>query len=223
VASVCVPDTPVIRKALDFAKAHSDETTFNHVQRSWLFGVILASKIPELQDIDREAHAVAALLHDLGWDPTKELVSEDKRFEVDGAEAAKAFLNREAKDWDKHRVQLVWDAVALHTTASIAMFKQPEIKACALGIFADFQGPDGVPGGLLTSNEYNAIVKKFPRMKLIDSVKQLMTHLCVAKAHTTYDNMVGEWGVKYVEGYSRAGKTAVDLIEACDLDDKEVP
>ena len=44
-----------------------------------------------------------------------------ERFEVDGANAARNFLKKEASHWDKHRSQLVWDAIALHTTTSIAV------------------------------------------------------------------------------------------------------
>ena len=86
-------------------------------------------------------HAISAILHDLGWDPTGALVSADKRFEVDGAIAARAFLDREGKaeDWDARRTQLVWDSIALHATPSIAAHKEPEVQACAYGILADFQ------------------------------------------------------------------------------------
>jgi hypothetical protein len=45
------------------------------------------------------------LMHDIGWDPIGELVSKDRRFEVDGADAARNFLRKEAPDWDKHRLQ----------------------------------------------------------------------------------------------------------------------
>lgn len=120
-AGVQVPNTPLITKALALCRKHLSDFAYNHSVRSWLFGSIIAAKIPELQGLDREAHAIAAILHDLGWDETGDLVTKDKRFEVDGANAARDFLRREAGDWDKHRLQLVWDAIALHTTTSIAV------------------------------------------------------------------------------------------------------
>ena len=118
-AGVQVPDTPLIAKALALCREHLSDLAHNHSVRSWLFGCIIADKMPQLQDRDLEAHAIAAILHDLGWDEKGEFTSEDKRFEVDGANAARDFLRREAQDWDKHRLQLVWDAIALHTTPSI--------------------------------------------------------------------------------------------------------
>ena len=121
-AGVQVPDTPLITKALALCREHLSDLAYNHCVRSWLFGFIIAAKTPELQDRDLEVHAIAAILHDLGWaEETSDLVTEDKRFEVDGANAARIFLKNEAGDWDKHRLQLVWDAIALHTTPSIAV------------------------------------------------------------------------------------------------------
>lgn len=162
-AGVSVPDTPLITKAIDFARKYSSDSTYNHVLRSLLLGFVIADKV--LPDRDREVHAIAAILHDLGFPighpPDTPILSKDKRFEVDGANAAREFLKREAdsSEWDKHRLQLVWDSIALHTIGSVVFEKEPECQACSYGIWADFQGPDRVAGGLLTWDEYNAIVK----------------------------------------------------------------
>lgn len=160
-AGVTVPDTPLITKAIEFAREYSADDTYNHIIRSFLFGFIIADKV--IGERDREAHAVAALLHDLGFPighpPHSEIISADKRFEVDGANAARSFLRREAPDWDKHRLQLVWDSIALHTIGSIVFEKEPEVQATSYGIWADFQGPDRIQGNPLTWDEYNAVVK----------------------------------------------------------------
>jgi hypothetical protein len=36
-AGVAVPDTPLISRAIDFARERSEPYLFNHVMRSWLF------------------------------------------------------------------------------------------------------------------------------------------------------------------------------------------
>ena len=36
-AGVSVPDTPLISRAIDFAREKSEPYLFNHVMRSWLF------------------------------------------------------------------------------------------------------------------------------------------------------------------------------------------
>lgn len=161
-------------------------------------------------------------MHDIGWDPTGELVSPDKRFEVDGADAARNFLRAEAPDWDERRLQLVWDAIALHTTGSIVFYKEKEVQAVAYGIWADFQGPDKVKGGLLTWDEYNAVVDELPRLNLMRGVKHMMCFFCETKPATTFDNTVGEWGDKFVKGYDRQGKLTADLLLTCDLDGKSL-
>ena len=164
-AGVTVPDTPLVNKALEFARQHSTDYTYNHINRSLLFGVIISDKLPHTKERDKEAHAVAAILHDLGFPighpPHSDVISKDNRFEVDGANAAREFLKREADPgkWDTYRLQLVWDAIALHTIGSVVFHKEPEVQACSFGIWADFQGPDRIPGNPLTWDEYNTVVK----------------------------------------------------------------
>ena len=144
-------------------------------------------------------------------------MTDDKRFEVDSANAARAFLEKEASDWEKHRLQLVWDAIALHTTRSIAWHKEPEVVATSYGILADFVGPDLAIGGHLTWDQWNVIVKELPRFGMRKGIIDICCNLCRTKPQTTYDNMVGQFGERYVEGYSLEGKQAIDMIEnICD-------
>ena len=214
-AGITVPNTTLVNKALDFARTHLNDAVYNHVVRSWLFGFAIASKAPGLQDRDLEVHSISAILHDMGWDTTGELVSKDKRFEVDGADAARLFLKREAVEgqWDAHRVQLVWDAIALHTTRSIAWYKEPEVLATSNGIHADFVGPERAFGGHLTWQEYHTVIEELPRLGLKESVRETFCELCRTKPETTYDNMTGQYGERLVEGYSLAGHQQIDLIE----------
>ena len=213
-----VPDTPAIKTAIEYARTHLGDLEYNHVMRSFLFGFCIGSKLPHLQHRDLEVHAVASILHDLGWSKTEQLISKDKRFEVDGAIAARNLLDKEAEGWDARRKQLVWDAIALHTTPSIAQHKEPEVVACHLGIFADFMGPDMLPG-VLTWEEYESIVKEFPRLKFVLGVRNIMCGLCKTKPETTYDNFVSGYGEKFVDGYSLEGKKAVDMLESSTLPD----
>ncbi|KAI6951446.1 hypothetical protein KC332_g14 [Hortaea werneckii] len=48
-------------------------------------------------------------------------------------------------------------SIALHTIGTVVFHKEPECQACSYGIWADFQGPDRVPGGVLTWDEYNKL------------------------------------------------------------------
>jgi hypothetical protein len=70
-----------------------------------------------------------------------EIVSNDKTFEVDGANAAREFLQREAGwGWNKHRVQLVWDAIALHTNRDVTPYKELEVTYTSVGTFTELAG-----------------------------------------------------------------------------------
>lgn len=68
------------------------------------------------------------------------------------------------------------------------------------------------------------LIQEYPRLGLMQGLKDNMLHLCKTKPATTVDNTVGEWGDRYLadEEYSRKGKLTQDLLETCDLDEKEV-
>ncbi|KAK5687140.1 hypothetical protein LTS10_001277 [Elasticomyces elasticus] len=159
---------------------------------------------------------LGAILHDLGWSTTDTFISPDKRFEVDGANAARTFIEKEivrsgGKDWDKHRGQLLWDAIALHTTPSIAQHKEPEVAATSIGIFADFVMPE-----TMTRKGWDAVVAEYPRHGFRKGVKEIMCGLCRTKPETTYDNFVADFGDQFVEGYTTKGHRALDVIMAVD-------
>jgi len=214
IAGVTVPDTELITKAFDFARKNLDDESFNHVIRSWLFGSFIGDHIPSLQGRDKELHSIAALLHDLGWSKNPDLISKDKRFEIDGANEARDFLIREGKkaEWDKHRLQLAWDSIALHSTISIAMYKEPEVQACMMGIISDFTDPEKSPGGVLTREVWEGVVKQYPRDGFKGGVIDIFCGLCRTKPETTYDNMASGFGERFVEGYSLEGRKGIDLV-----------
>lgn len=226
------PDTPSVRSALDFARKHLDDPSYNHVVRSALFGSILASNVSDsqaeshLKAADKEIVVVAAILHDMAWNPkldtTRQFISQDKRFEVDGANVARQFLSDLPKqgDWDRRRTQLVWDAIALHATASIAWYKEAEVAIPQYGILIDVMGtPElplpGIPAACAIPRKvFDEIHSRFPSLQLAEYVKDLACALCIEKPETTYDNWVSSYGEEYVEGYTLKGKRLVDQMKA---------
>jgi quercetin dioxygenase-like cupin family protein len=83
---ITVIDTPFITRAMEYARSHSEPFLFNHAVRSWLFAV----RLGQLQSMahDAEVVAVGCLLHDLGL--TNNFTGPE-RFEIEGANAARAF------------------------------------------------------------------------------------------------------------------------------------
>lgn len=214
IAGVVAPDTPLITKALDFARANTNTIAYNHVVRSWLFGTYIADNTPSLQSRDTELHAIAAILHDLGWSQNPALISRDKRFEVDGANATREFLVREgnAAEWDERRLQLAWDAIALHTTGSIAAHKEVEVQAVLWGIGADFTGVEGARYGVLTREVWDGIVAEYPRAGFREGVIEILCGFCKTKPETAYDNFVAEVGEVFIEGFSEKGHRVADNV-----------
>jgi hypothetical protein len=202
--NVNIPSTPSTLATHTFIHSSLDTTTYNHVMRSTLFGSILASKLPKVsRKFDQEAHACAAMMHDLAWnatwDKTKEFVSADKRFEVDGAIAAVNLLESLPDGWGDRKKQLVWDAIALHATTSISWYKEPEVMLTSYGIMVDFVGPNAAvfpqgPSVFVKQEEYESVIEQFPRLDLCGYVKEVCCGLCRVKPQATYDSFVGDFG-----------------------------
>jgi hypothetical protein len=194
IANVSVSDTELVRAARDLARSQLKEVTFNHVMRSWLFAATLQSNLPSLYStVDPETLAIAAILHDLGLDNTS-FVSQDKRFEVDGAIAAPNWTAQQQKaglthGWDDNRLQLVWDSIALHAEPSFSQYKQPTVALTSLGTACDFGGPNSDNTKTLTWNQYNAIVEAYPRLDLKDAVISNTVSLCRTKPQTTFGRL----------------------------------
>ena len=106
---------------------------FNHAMRSWLFAEAIGRS--KRIDYDREVVAVGTILHDIGLTTT---VSGPNRFEVNGANAALSFI--EGNGLSSHRRQLIWDLIALNSTPSLALHKEPEVAVGTMGIGLDYGG-----------------------------------------------------------------------------------
>src|ERR1700744_6477872 len=133
IGGITAPDSGLARKAVALvARAHS-ATLLNHVHRTWWFAEFLGRK--RAMKYDRELVYLASLLHDLGLSPEH---AADKRFEVDGADAARRFLH--AHDYAPAKTDRVWDAIALHSSADIAERGAPEVALVHFGAHVDVMG-----------------------------------------------------------------------------------
>jgi len=191
VAGVSVPDTPLISRAIEYAREHSEPYLFNHVMRSWLFAVILAQLSESAHDA--EVLAVTTILHDLGL---AKAFDGPLRFEVEGANAARAFARNEGID--DRRSQLIWDGVALNSTPSISLYKETEVALCIAGIGLDW---GGWGYDKLTETQVAAIVDVFPRLEMKQRFTRAVCCIVETRAATTYDNFARDFGERFVPGY----------------------
>lgn len=201
-AGIRIAETPAIRQAIDHARRACAPYLFNHVIRSWLFAV----RLGEIQQVthDGEVTAVATLLHDV---TLNESFAGPRRFEVEGADLARAFV-RDLGFGDR-RAQLVWDAVALNSTPSIGLYKEPEVALCTAGIVLDVLG---VQLDLVPPDEVDRILAAFPRLDLKRRMTSCFCGIAQKAPATTYDNFVRDFGERFVPGYTPV--STVDLLAA---------
>jgi hypothetical protein len=88
ISGIRIPDSKIAREAAELVRQHESEMLFNHSVRVFLFGAMKG--IRQNLKFDPELLYVAALFHDLGLADAYH--TETKRFEVDGADAAREFL-----------------------------------------------------------------------------------------------------------------------------------
>jgi len=200
IAGVRVPDTALIRRAIDHARQHSEPFLFNHVMRSWLFAVTLAEQRGVAHDA--EVLAVATLLHDLGL---AKAFAGPLRFEVEGANAARRFA--EDAGVDGRRAQLIWDGVALNSTPSLGLHKEIEVCLCTTGIGLDWGGW-GYES--LAASRIAEILEVFPRLEMKQRFARAVCRIVESRPGTTYDNFARDFGERFVPGYK--SPSAVDLL-----------
>jgi hypothetical protein len=191
-AGIKVPDTTLVRDAIDLSRSLLEPYLFNHVMRSWLFGILLSDGAKLAPD--PELLAVSGVLHDLGL---TDRYTAENRFEVDGADAARVFLKD--RGISTQQTQVVWDAIALHTTPTIALHKEPEVVMTHSGIAVDVLGVglDRIP-----QDKQRAILTEFPRLAFKNQFQVCLCNVVRRKPATTIDNILRDFGIRYVEGFT---------------------
>jgi hypothetical protein len=200
IAGVSVSDTPLVTAVVEYAQRLSEPYLFNHAMRSWLF----AEAMGRMKGInyDREVVAIGTVLHDIGLTTS---VSGPNRFEVNGADAALSFIR--GKGLSDRRAQLIWDLVALNSTPSLALHKEPEVAVGTMGIGLDYGG-FGVQA--LPAGDLERILSAFPRLKMKQAFTETCCRLVTEKPETSYDNFLRDFGERFVPGYKTV--STVDLL-----------
>lgn len=185
VAGVAIPDTTMAREAIEYAREVSSPMLFNHVMRSYLFGRLAAAG--SAGPVDEETVLLSAVLHDLGL---TDAARGGRRFEIEGADAARAFLRE--RGCDDRLSWLVWDTIALHPWGDINLFKEPEARVVQVGIMADAVG---VGVAAVDPTFLTEILRAFPRLGFKAGFHELLRLEAEAKpgAHIVHPvHMVAE-------------------------------
>lgn len=180
VAGIVIPDSKLAVEAQEILREYGNDLLWNHSNRVYIFGAI-QGKQSGLK-FDEELLYVSALFHDLGL--TKEFSSPDKRFEVDGANAARSFLQQHRMDDES--IRLVWDAIALHTTIGIAEHKEPQVSLIYSGVGYDVMG-DGYDE--ISEELREQVVTAFPRDNFKQKILPAFLEGFAHKPETTFGNI----------------------------------
>ena len=202
-SSLAIPDSPLAKETTDILREHSTALLFNHSIRVYLFAAEQGRQ--KKLRFDTELLYVAAAFHDLGL--IEKFSSQNERFEVDGANAARQFLT--THDVPEEQVQTVWEAIALHTTPGVPQYMRPEIALLNSGVVLDLfgRGLDQFPSELR-----ERIVATYPRTDFKEGMVKSLFNGFSHKPGTTYGTVNAGICERFIPGYK--SPNAVDLIAA---------
>jgi hypothetical protein len=177
IAGVRIPNSKIARDATQLVRSVSTPLLFDHSRRVFLWGSLYGEQL--LLDYDPELFYVAAMFHDIGL--VEGHRSPHERFEIDGANAAREFLERHGVP--EEQVATVWDAIALHTTPEIPHYKRPEIRLVNWGVEYD------VPGRhfhALTAEQRDEVITAHPRLGFKEGIIEALAGPLRDKPETAY-------------------------------------
>jgi len=178
---ISIPDSKLGREITELARDTQPEMLFNHSSRVYYFGA-LAGVRREL-NFDRELLYAGAMFHDAGVLP--QFASKTERFEVDGANAAREFL--QARGIAASDIELVWLSIALHTSRGIPGHLHPVIALVTEGVIMDVVG---IGYDAFSAAQRDAVIGAYPRAPSFeDDLLQAFYDGIKAKPETTFGNV----------------------------------
>jgi HD domain len=206
IAGVAIPDSKLCREVTALVRDTETPLLFHHSTRVYLFGA-LAGRRRGLK-FDPELLYVGAMFHDMGL--TKAYSSATERFEVDGANAARDFLRRHGITGEV--IDVVWDAIALHTTPGIPQHKKPEVALVTAGVELDVLG---IGYAELSDEQREQVIAAHPRGRgfkkgIIEAFYDGIRH----KPETAFGNVKADVLARMDPTYQRVNFCSVILDSA---------
>ncbi|MFB7589554.1 HD domain-containing protein [Streptomyces sp. NPDC056169] len=195
-ALALIPDSKLATAATALVRDTASELVYHHSRRVYLFGALRGRALGLA--FDPELLYVGAMFHDLGLGEAHR--SSGRRFEVDGAEEAAAFLRAQGADEDA--VRRVWTAIALHTTPGIPEFMEPEVALVTAGVEYDVLGIGYDDPAAVTPQDRAAIVAAHPRPDFKRRILEAFAEGIAPKPDTTFGNVKADVLRHYVPGFT---------------------
>jgi hypothetical protein len=195
IAGLEIPETATAVEATRVVRETTSPLIFHHSRRVFLFGAIYARE-HGLQP-DPELLYLAALFHDTGL--ARPFSDAEQRFELDGADHARAFLLD--RGLPARSAELVWTAIALHTTPGIPDRMGPEIAATAHGVLTDVVG---VGLERLDRGQVDEVLAAHPRGDFKHDFLQAFVEGLEHRPDTTYGTVNADVLEHFVPTFRRA-------------------
>lgn len=134
IAGIAKPDSFMAAEITELVQDTASPLLFHHSSRVYYFAALAGQRLG--LTFDSELLYAGCMFHDMGLVHTHS--SECCRFEVDGANVARDFL--QSRGIDERDVERVWTAIALHTTPGIPEHMHPLIALVTAGVETDVLG-----------------------------------------------------------------------------------
>src|ERR1700730_12708270 len=181
-AGVVIPDSKLAREITELVRDTEPPLLFHHSSRVYYWGALTGKR--RGLSFDPELLYAGAMFHDMGLTPR--YASADKRFEVDGANTARDFL--QSHGIAERDIETVWTAIALHTTPGIPQYMHPVIALVTAGVEMDVVL--GIAFSEFTDAERQAVVHAHPRSgRFKEEIIQAFYDAIHPRPETTFGNV----------------------------------
>jgi len=181
ISGVEIPDSKLARQVTELVRDTEPSLLFNHSSRVYYFGSLAGKRLG--LKFDPELLYMGAMFHDMGLTP--QYSSKTDRFEVDGANTARAFLREHRIP--EQEIDTVWTAIALHTTPGIPQYMHPVIALLTAGVEMDSLG---IGYSDFAEADREAVVRAYPRTEHFkEDIIQAFYNGIKHKPETTFGNV----------------------------------
>lgn len=202
IAGVTIPDSTLAEAATELIRDTTNELIFHHSRRVYLFGSLQSRQLKITPDA--ELLYVAALFHDAGLVPPYRGTAQ--RFEMDSADAARNFLM--SQGFSRADTDVVWTAIALHTTPEVPYGLDAVIAATTAGVETDVLG---LRLDAIAAADLDAVVAVHPRPNFKSEILQAFTEGFEDRPDTTFGTVNADVLQHFSPGFRRTD--FVDVIQ----------
>lgn len=192
IAGVRIPDSELAREATNLVRDTASSLLFDHSRRVFVWGALRGRQ--QGLEFDPELLYVGAMFHDLGL--TERFRRTDQRFEIDGADEARRFLQNHGVTGE--RADLVWTGIALHTTPEIPLHMAPEVALVTRGVELDVLG---IGYDAVSEEQRNAVIAAHPRPDFKNRILSAFTEGIKHRPETTFGNVKADVLAHFLPGF----------------------